>query len=433
MDNCRRFGLTGVCLLLFGITANARAETLYEAVQQVLTTNPQVRVQVYNRLAADEDLRGAKSGFYPTLRAEAGAGVARHRKPTDEDLDPREVVLTLNQNLFNGFGTYHKIGQQKARVEAAAYRVQGTSEALALEVCRTYLNVLRMQQLKQFAKENLDIHARILAKVQQRSDSGVGTKADTEQVKGRLALAQSNFLVAETNLQDAYSAYLAVVGHMPETLVDPASPGNAMPADSDAAIALAVQNSPNIKAAVSDLISREKQYSALQSPYYPSVDVVVEQRWDEEVTAVDTERDETTVMLKISYTLFSGFSDSSRKGSALQQVSAAKESRNEAERKVVESVRLSWVAYQSNQTRTKLLEDRVRYSRETATAYAQQFELGRRTLLDVLNAEAEVTSAKSELTGAEYDLLLAQYRVLSGTGGLVDYFGLEWPHESVVE
>jgi adhesin transport system outer membrane protein len=420
----------GVFLFAGGI---AQSESLTEAIDQVIKTNPQVRAQVYNRLARDQEIRQAESGYYPTLDVMAGGGFSEHQQPESESLNPREATISLRQNVFTGFATQNEISRQQARTRAAAYKVQGVSEYLALQASRVYLDVLRKEELKGIAQKNLDTHLKIMDKIKQRSDSGIGSRADTEQVQGRLALAQSNYIVAETNLFDSYSSYSSVIGHLPGDLIMPTSPGNKMPGTLEDAIAQARAGNPTLKSANADLEARKEQYEVAKSPYYPVFDLEVEQTWDDEISRIEEERDEFSAIARIRYNLFSGFKDESRKAESLQMISEAREIKNNTERQVVESMRLSWMAYQSNLNRIGYLEKHIAASIATARAYAQQFEIGKRSLLDVLNTEAEAINASADLVDAEFVSLQAQYRILNGMGKLVHSFDLAWPEEGVIQ
>jgi adhesin transport system outer membrane protein len=91
------------------------------------------------------------------------------------------------------------------------------------------------------------------------------------------------------------------------------------------------------------------------------------------------------------------------------------------------------MAYMSVLDRIDYLRNYMKSSRATAIAYAKQFDIGKRTLLDVLDAEAEAVNARADLVDAESDGLFAQYRILAATAQLVDSFGLAWPEEALVE
>ena len=421
------------CGLVIALSAPSQGETISEAVDKVIQTNPRVQSQIHNRLARDQEVVQARAGYYPTLDGYAAGGWANYREPIEDDLNPYEAGFSLRQNVFRGFADQGEIARQEARVASSAYLLQGTSEDLALDTARVYINVLRKQELKQIADENLEIHLRIADQIKLRSDSGVGSQADTDQINGRLALAQSNVVIAETNLQDARSEYLAVVGNLPMDLTQPLPPNSRLPNSLEEATLAALGSNPILKSAAADLEARQQQYEVAKAPYYPILDIELDQRWDEDISLSEGERDWFSALGRVRYNFFNGFRDQGRKAETLEQVSEAREIKNNTERQVVESMRLSWMAYMSVLDRIDYLRNYMKSSRSTAIAYAKQFDIGKRTLLDVLDAEAEAVNARADLVDAEADGLFAQYRMLAATGQLVDTFGLAWPEQAMVD
>ncbi|NNK13620.1 MAG: TolC family protein [Desulfofustis sp.] len=202
----------------------------------------------------------------------------------------------------------------------------------------------------------------------------------------------------------------------------------------DATLA-ALGTNPILKSANADLEARQQQYEVAKAPYYPIIDIELDQRWDEDisVSTVTGEREWFQALGRVRYNFFNGFSDQARKAETLELVSEAREIKNNTERQVVESMRLSWMAWMSVLDRIDYLRDYIESSKSTATAYAKQFDIGKRTLLDVLDSEAEAIQARADLVDADADGLFAQYRILAATGQLVDSFGLAWPEQAMVD
>lgn len=421
--------LSGVFLLSGGV---ASGETLTEAISEVMQSNPQVRSQAFNRLARDEEVRQARAGYFPTLDIEGAIGAADYQEPDVGRRDPKEATISLRQNVFAGLATMNEIDRQEQRVMSSAYRLQGLSENIALQTARAYLDVLRREEIKSLADENLLTHQRIADQVKLRSNSGVGSQADSEQVQGRLSLAQSNVVITQTNLIDAKTNYVALVGHMPGDLVKPEEPQSWMPPSLEEAEKIAIDEHPTLKSADADLEARREQEAVANSPYWPTIDIEIDQSWEEEVGAVVDREESLRGMIRLRYNLFNGLSDDARKVETKQLVSEAREIRNNTSRQVVESLRLSWMAYQAVLDRIQYVTQHVESSKATAESYTKQFDLGRRTLLDVLDTEAELIQAKKDLIDATYDGLYSQYRILNGLGRLVHTFELEWPEESLV-
>jgi adhesin transport system outer membrane protein len=214
------FGWVLAAVFIVGIGGGS-AETLQDAIDHVLKTNPEIRADAYNRLARDQEVKKAESGFYPKVDVTSGFGVTEQRSPFEETFYPRSSVVGLRQNVCSFGVTTNEVLRQKARVKSRAYLIQANSEQLSLRTARAYLNVLRAEELHGLAKENLLNHQRIYDQMKLRSESGVERRADLDQVMGRLALAQSNLVVTQANLEDARTDYLTVVGTAPEALLKP--------------------------------------------------------------------------------------------------------------------------------------------------------------------------------------------------------------------
>ncbi|MFC1827875.1 TolC family protein, partial [Thermodesulfobacteriota bacterium] len=132
----------------------------------------------------------------------------------------------------------------------------------------------------------------------------------------------------------------------------------------------------------------------------------------------------------VRFNFFNGWKDKARIAETYKLICEAREIRNNTHRQIVESIRLSWVAYQASLNSLTFLQDYVKSTGETAEAFTKQFSIGRRTMFDVLDIEAELINAKVDLVNANYDMIYAQYRILSGIGQLVHTLGLQWPVES---
>ena len=436
----KRFHLFTALSLLgsFALCPAAPAETLQEAVQRTIESNPDVRAVAHNRLARDQEVKQARSGFFPTADLEAGAGKDYVEKPFDDDLEPWQVRLGLRQNLFTGFATMNEVDRQKARVQSGAWEVRSTTDNTALKTSEVYLEVLKNEAILALARENLTLHERIADQIRLRSESGVDRRADNDQIQSRLNLARSNVVVTEQNLLDAQTNYLAVVSHMPAQLSRPEIDEHLLPASLEEAEEQALAAHPQLRSANADIEARRKQDEVAKSPFMPTVDFELDQLYEEDTNYSsyydeDKEREDLRLFLRLRYNLFNGWKDVARKQETFELVNEAQEIRNHTHRQVIESIRLSWRAHEAAKKKVEYLRQRQQFAAATASAYTKQWNIGERTLLDVLDAEAERIDAARQLTTAEYEGLYAHFRVLNGTGRLIPALQLAWPEEGAVD
>lgn len=430
--------VVGLIVFLWG-GASASGETLEEAIKYVLQTNPDIRAAAYNRLARDQEVIQAKGGYLPTLDSSItyGKEIVKDATPHLESdrvtTEPKSTVLSLRHNLFHFGTTQSEVRRQESRVQSQAYLLQGTSENVALQASRVYLNLLRNMELYELSKENLLNHERIADQMKLRSTSGVDRKADLDQVMGRLALAQSNLVVTNANITDGKTDYHAVIGRFPENLANVSPMDSSIPATMDEAEQVAMKNHPILKSAMADLEARRAQYETAKRVNYPSLDVAVDYKWQSDVDYTPNNYEELLASAVVRMNIFNGFRNKARMDETLHLISEAREILNSSQRQVLQSVRLSWEAYAAAKERVAYLEEYVKSTGATAEAFAAQWNIGRRTMFDVLDTQAEYITAKSDLVKAKYDKLYAEYRVLSGMGRLIATLGLKMPDESVVD
>ena len=435
-----KFFIRCLMLVVAGImslgTGVVQGETLQDAVKQMLQTHPEIKAMSYNRLAREKEIVQAQSRYYPTLDASGTLGRAWRRTEFQSDwtrTDPRQAVVSLRQNVYEFGATKSEVERQRARVRSEAYLIQSTSENLALQSARVYLNVLKGIELVDLAKENLAIHERIRDQMKLRSKSGVDPGADLEQVTGRLSLAQSNLAVTKALLADVKTNYMALIGRMPGELVLPEVSNAELPTSLEEAEKLALKHHPTLKSAKEDVVAREQQYESAKSAMYPKLDLAADYIWSKDVYPNPYRVEDFQVAAILSFNMFNGMKDKGRVDETKILISEAQEIMNSTERQTVQSIRLTWEAYQTAQERLAYLAEYARATGVTAEAYSKQWNIGRRTMFDVLDTHAESINAKVDYLNARYEKLYTEYRVLGGISRLVKSLGLQWPAESDVE
>jgi adhesin transport system outer membrane protein len=433
----KEFLILVVILPLVGV-AEVRGETLQDAVKSVLQNNPDITSLAYNRLARDQEVRQAMADFFPKIESSLSDGYIDQHHPywIDDEFHPRSATVKLNQNLFRGGATLSETNRQKSRVASAAYQLQGTSENTTLLACRVYLNYLRAVEQDALAKENLLIHQRFYDQIKLRSQAGVDRGVDLDQITARLALAKSNLIVTQANIENARTDYQAVMGYLPVSPVKPVPLYAEIPATLQEAERIALANHPTLKSAKADIEARNYQHKTARALAYPSLDVGLGYTWGEDLNRPSASydyEDYLQVNATLTFNIFNGFVNQARIKETSYLINEAEEIAKKTELQTIQSIRLSYEAYMADQSRVKELEQYVISTDKAAEAFISQWSIGRRTLFDVLDSSAEKITAKSDLINAQYDKMYSSYRILSGLGNLVHVLGLQWPEESRVD
>ncbi|WP_188149630.1 TolC family outer membrane protein [Teredinibacter waterburyi] len=411
------------------ISSGSYGLSLKEAIEQTVRTNPEVRAVINERESRGYEVRQARAAYLPQVFIDAGIGRETRTAPATDDLEAeetrREFGLQARQTLFDGFSSQAEVGRQKARQQSASHEAQATAERVALKTAASYLDVLRYSKLLDLTRATLWEHQNIYDQMKLRSDKGVGSKADLEQISARLSLANANMIVAQNNLADAQANFFRVTGLYPnlENMTMPEAVGQ-LPVSRDEGIAKAIKRHPTLMSANADVGAAKQQYRAAASGYWPTFTLEADKRWDENVGTIVGEDEDLIIALRMNYNLYRGGADKARRGQTAYLMEEAKDIRNNTRRQVIESFHLAWNAWDAVAAQIEFLEQHVQSASNTKVAYAQQFNIGRRTLLDLLNTETEVVESERALINARYDHIYTRYRILNALGELLSAFNV---------
>lgn len=427
-----RLLVVAIAAAVGSMSSIAVAESLEQSVATTILNHPQIKEAYDLYLARTHQIDQARAGYKPKVDLSAGVGpewINAVGASDRTDLTRKDAGITLRQMLFDGFDTSNNVDRTTSEAKAQRLTLFSTAEDVALRVTQVYLNVLKQQEIYDLSKENLATHEQILSDITKRTTSGVGSSADLTQIQGRVARAYSNMAAAQNNLDDAKAEYIRVVNSEPTDLVAPTAEGITLPATLDEALKKATTNNPVILSSNEDIEAAKYQHEGAKANNYPKVNVEAGQTWYDDADGVKGNKDEASVMLRVRYNLYNGGADDANIQATSALYSQAKDIHQNAYRQVEEGTRLAWQAMQTLRSQKEYQQQHVEYSYETVRAYRQQFTLGQRTLLDVLNTENELFEARSSLVTTQYDELYAQYRILNATGVLLDSMKVQKPAE----
>lgn len=427
------------------IPGMAASQTLEQAVAHTLDTNPDIRIAFNRFKAREEQVNQAIAGYMPTVDISGGYGWEQTNSPSSRrkagqgDVDDEgvielmrgEVGFSIKQMLFDGFYTSSEVDRYSFEASADQWALFAAAEDMALDVAKVYVNYIRSEQVLTLAEKNLQSHKDIYEQIKQRTDSGLGSIADLSQITGRLARANANVISAKNNFYDAKAQFIRIVEKAPENLIVPVPDDDMLPTDLNNSLKVAQESHPILKSAASDISAAENERSSAQSNYYPKLSLELGGNWNDNLDGEDGysafasqnvggHSNDLVAMVRVKYNLFAGGKDLAREKEAAYKVGEAKEIRQRAYRQVIEGVNLAWNAYELLAPQKMYIRDHVVAAKDTQVAYSQQFNLGQRTLLDLLDTENELFEARKDYLEAEYDEIIAEYRILNATGRLLE-------------
>jgi len=417
----------GSFFAFFSLSQNVYAMDLSTTVEDAIIHNPEFREQLKLHQGIRSDLKGAEGSWYPKIDVTAGIGLEEiDRAGSDESsLTRSEASLRLTENIFEGYATVNEISRQKARLDAAGHTVRATANQIALDMVTAYLNLTKEQDLKRLATESKATHERILDQIIQRTEAGIGNQVEVDQAKARLALSNSNLMAARNNYNDARARFQRVLGRMPDSLLLKPTIEFEFPDTLEEAINIALVSHPTLRSANADIAEARAQHAAAAQYYYPRIDFELEKTLDNNTNGIEGKNHNLQAMIRFRYNLYNGGKDAANRDTTASGVQQAAEIRNNARRQAIENLSYAWAAKKHLSEQMTYINQHIQLTFDTLEGYRQQFNLGRRSLLDLLNTENEYISALITQIETESELDIAQYRTLNAMGKLIESLNIE--------
>lgn len=433
-----------VAMSVFAIGLDpAAAKTLKEAAEQAVVTHPEVGQLRFSRRAIEQELRATRGGYLPQLDVRGAIGHewvnnnstrTRPGRINGEggwiDMNRYEAGVSLRQLLFDGFGTDSEVSRQFFRVESSAHRTADTAQAIALRALEAYLEVQRTQRILDISMQNVRVHEEILRRVQARARGGRGPQSDVDQAQARLANAQANVATARRQYGDAVALYVQAVGEQPAALTDTSSPDGALPATAEEAVTGAMDQAPAVRAALADVRVAHAAIGVADSRWFPLITAEANYNFLYGADGTRGQAEQFSLMLQGRWNLYRGGADVARKRESVARLYEARETLERSRREVAQQTRVSWNAVQSARERRVALQTQLQANERVRVAYSQQFDRGRRTLLDLLDIQNEIFNNQTGLATEEATVRFGIFRTLASMGRLLEVLGIAAPGEA---
>jgi len=424
-------GSTLIALLALSLPMASHALELKDTIEQTLKNNAEVRMKWHTFRASLEERGIAEAGFKPTVDLSYATAREKNKTPTStggtstSSFTRHGYNLALSQNIFAGFITTNQVKQLDYTSRARYFEYLAAAEQQGLESVRAFVDVVRYSKLVNIAEENYAIHKGIYEQILQRVTQGVGRRVDLEQIAGRLALAESNLVNELSNLNDVSARYARITGEAPANeLKLPGLNLGLIPPANDLMV-LADKNNPSLQAARAFYRAAEAEIDVRRGAFSPTLDLRANKAATTNKDGVKGRTNEQAIELVVNMNLYRGGADRARLASATERrdeaealgVKACRDMRQQVSIAYNDSVRIS--------SQLESLRQHQLSTEKARDAYRKQFDIGQRTLLDMLDSENELFESRRELLNAELNQQLATYRVLGESGRLMEVMQLK--------
>ncbi len=404
--------------------AAASAQSLEAALSSAYRSNPDLNATRASLRATDENVANAMSGYRPRITGTADYGYSgvdsrgRGTRATS-DLNPGGFGLSVNQTLYNGGRTGNSVRAAESNVLAARETLRNTEQNTLLDAVTAYMNVVRDTAILGLRQNNANVLAEQVRQTKDRFAVGEVTRTDVAQAEARLAGARSELALSQSNLRGSVARFKQVTGMDAKKLnpVQPVAAGR-LPKTQGDAVNRALRDHPAIAAALHGVDSQQLQVKIVEGELLPTVSLTgsLSRRYDSQVQ--DDRRNSASLVGQVSIPLYDGGSAYARTRQAKETLGERRMQVDSARDRVVAAVIASWALMEATKFQIEGAAAQVQAAEIALNGVREEYKVGQRTTLDVLNAQQELLNARVAQVTAQRDRVVATYSVLSSIGQL---------------
>ncbi len=421
------FGAALLSLTSMAMTPAANAADLIELYDLARQQDPLLLVARSNRDAVRESRPIALSRLRPNV---SGTGNIDY---TNQDIRDSSVLRQQDDNFTSGdLGVqvtqpiYRRdrslqLEQADVQAEQADADYESAEQDLMLRVSEAYFSVLSAQDDLKFTKKQLSAIERQLDQAKQQFEVGLIAITGVHEAQARYDQTRADEISALNAVDNAWERLREIVGQTTETIASlekeltlefPA------PAKMQSWSEIAMDNSPTIASARYGTEIARKEIEVQRSGHYPTLDAVGSYSLTRSNAEFSTESNNAQVGLQLAVPIYTSGGVDAATRQAQFRFQAAQDTLDQARRSVDRQVRDAYRGIESSIHRVKALKTTTVSAQSALDATEAGYEVGTRTLVDVLNSQSTLFSADRDYANSRYDYILNNLRLRQGAGVL---------------
>lgn len=415
-----------------GFAAPAKAQTLDQALVAAYRNNPTLNSQRAATRATDEYVPIALSGYRPQVMGSAYVGMQWAETRIDSNVaalqgtgtlsnrktNPSGFGVTISQTIYDGLRTANSVRSAESQVKGQRELLRNTEQLVLLDAATAYMNVLQNTALVDLQKQNLEALQEELRAARDRFSVGEITRTDVAQAEASVATAQSDLALANSNLNTANAVFFQVIGLRP-TKLSPGRPiDRLLPKNLNTAVEFGLTRHPAVKAAEFAVDAGFSNVKVAEAALSPTLTLNGTASSDYNSSANTERQTAASATLNLTVPIYQG-------GAEYATIRQSKETLGQLRIEVDvnrEQVRANvvqyWGALEAAKAAIESAQASVAANEIALRGVREEWRVGQRTTLDVLNAQTALFDARASLVIAQRDRVVASYAVLSASGEL---------------
>ncbi|MBT2135287.1 TolC family outer membrane protein [Croceibacterium sp. LX-88] len=410
----------GVCLAALP----AQAETLKEALAKAYESNPSLEAARANQRATDENVPIERADSLPSLSASGGINEFPYDSSDIASAQRQATAsVTLGVPIYAGGGVKNGIRAAETRVVAGQADLRGTESQVFSQVVAAYMDVVQNEALVGLAANNVEVLNVNLQATSDRFEIGDLTRTDVAQSQSRLSLARGDLEASRANLIRARENYIALVGEAPTDL-QPPPPLPGLPATPDDAVDVALQNNPDLLAAMERAKAAGFDVRVASASRLPTLSVNAGADYSNFLNSLPealqgltpNSNSGASVGVRATVPLYQGGRPAALRRQAQARESVALENIVATERDLIAQVRAAYSSWRAANEIIASSQTAVEAAALSLEGVRAENTVGNRTILDILDAQQEHLRAQVQLVTARRNAYVAGFTLLAAMG-----------------
>ena len=404
--------------------SSAQADTLREALVKAYATNPTLTGARAGQRANDENVPIAKARGLPGL--DLSAAYTENLQTSSSASPARQVAGRLNFDvpIYQGGAVKNAVRAADSRVDAGQANLRGTEASIFSQVVAAYMDVLRDEAIVGLNHNQVKVLQTNLEATRDRFEVGDLTRTDIAQSQSRLALAQSQFEGAESNLIGSRERYVQLVGSEPGNLEQPPPLPN-LPATTDMAVEKALASNPDLIAAKKNEEAARFDIGSARAARLPKVSLVADKSYANFLHSLQSfipgfntsqSSENASAGVQLTLPLYNGGQPSAQVRQAQARSSQSIEQTIATERSIIAQTRSAYASLRASNAVIASTEAAVAATALSLEGVRAENTVGNRSILDILNAEQEYLNAQVQLVSARRNAYVAGFTLLAAMG-----------------
>ena len=377
--------------------SEAQALSVDQAMQYAIKTHPLILSAEGQYRAAKSELAASRWSRFPTVGASA----------RENSFDQKQDVTTASMPLWMGGRINADIDLAKSKRDGALSGISEAQQSVMLETIGLFFDYFKSEKKLEIASLNVDEHQRLYEIIERRVEAATSPDVDAMLAQARLQSARSAQIQA-ASIKDISKASLELtVGRVIDAVLVNNNP-EPFGISLNEAVAKGIKVSPRIARIESEVKGFEANIKSAKSALYPQVSLGYEKRFnDPDSTRVDQEE----TFVSVQFQPGAGLAVASSISAAKLRKQSARDSLEAEKRELRRQIKTAWNEYASVSFQLEPSKMLVDATNSVIESYLRQYAVGKKSWLDVLNAQREATQARNTLVDFEVQYLTSIYRL----------------------